>query len=667
MAPRFMYRPGSQFVRVARSVGFAVAVLMLGVLAARLALAQPEATDPAEPPPASTGDKPPEAPPGVAPERPEVVFSYEPALKLDVTDDDEKDQIESAVRSSSLMFTYVAEPLDSVGVLFTRARADRQRIGRALNALGYFGPRVTITVGSAGIDDMATEDAFAANPPAGKIPVGITVVPGALFTFGKITVVTTPGASNEALSLLPENASGLIEGEPARSAEVAAANARLVTRLREEGYALAAVVGRDAVADHQTSKLDVNFRVDPGPKAKFGTVSIKGNETVETDFLAGLVTFQQGEEFDVETLNDYRTELERLSVFNSVAIEEAKSLDPQGGLPITVVLNERKLHVVGVSASYSTLEGAALGGYWMHRNLWGQAEQLRIDATSSRLFSNGVKDYEYGLSAALTKPAFPTTRDDLVLTLAAKRERPDAFERDAVLFDTRIRRRFDKIVRGEVGITIVQAHELDALGERDRSTIQLPVALAYDSRDNILDATKGLRASAGVQPIINLTQGNGIATRFDAAASTYWRLEENGETVLATRVLVGSSIAADITDLPVDLRYFAGGGGSVRGYEFQALSPRNAINQIIGGRSVAEGSVELRSWLWDDIGVAAFVDAGSASSANFPDFEDVGVGVGIGARYRTPVGPIRVDIAVPLDPPEGDSEFGIYVALGQAF
>jgi translocation and assembly module TamA len=236
-----------------------------------------------------------------------------------------------------------------------------------------------------------------------------------------------------------------------------------------------------------------------------------------------------------------------------------------------------------------------------------------------------------------------------------------------VLFDTRIRRRFDKIVRGEVGITIVQAHELDALGERDRSTIQLPVALAYDSRDNILDATKGLRASAGVQPIINLTQGNGIATRFDAAASTYWRLEEDGETVLATRALIGASIAADITDLPVDLRYFAGGGGSVRGYEFQALSPRNAINQIIGGRSVAEGSVELRSWLWDDIGVAAFVDAGSASSANFPDFEDVGVGVGIGARYRTPVGPIRVDVAVPLDPPEGDSEFGIYVALGQAF
>ena len=662
-----MYSPGFLFVRAVRSVGIAVAVLALGGIAAQLAFAQPDTSEPEEQKPATTEDKPPEAPPGLAPERPEIVYTYEPTLKLDGASDEEQEQIESAVRSASLLFNFVEEPLDSASVLFTRARQDRQRIGRALNALGYFGPRVNITIGGAGIDDIAREDAFAANPPSGKIPVEVTAVPGPLFTFGKVTVASVPGASSEPLNLLPQNASGLIEGLPARSSEVAAANARLVTLLREEGYALAAVVGREAVADHQTSKLEINFRVDPGAKAQFGTVSIKGNETVETDFLAGLVTFEPGDEFKAATLDDYKAELERLLVFNSVAIEEAKSLDADGRLPVTVVVNERKLHVVGVSASYSTLEGAALGGYWMHRNLWGQAEQLRIDATSSRLFSNGVKDYEYGLSAALTKPAFPTTRDDLILTLAAKRERPDAFQRDAVLFDTRIRRRFDKIVRGEVGITIIQAHEVDAIGERDRSTIQLPVALAYDSRDNILDPTKGLRASVGVQPIINLTQGNGIASRFDAAASTYWRLEEDGETILATRVLIGSSIAADVTDLPVDLRYFAGGGGSVRGYEYQALSPRNAINQIIGGRSAAEGSVELRSWLWDDIGVAAFVDAGSASSANFPDFEDVGVGVGIGARYRTPVGPIRLDIAVPLDPPPGDSEFGIYVALGQAF
>ena len=465
----------------------------------------------------------------------------------------------------------------------------------------------------------------------------------------------------------PRRRRGLKEGAPARSAEVVAANGRIVNVLREDGYALATVVGREAIADHQTSKLEVTFRVDAGAKAQFGAVTIKGTENVEPDFLKSLVTFEEGDPFKAGTLNDYRAELERLHVFNTVAIEEAKSLDPQGRLPITVTVSERKLHVVGVSASYSTLEGAALGGYWAHRNLWGQAEQLRFDATSSRLFMNGVDDYEYSLSAALTKPAWPTTRDDLILTLAGRRERPDAYSRDAVLFDTRIRRRFDKILRGEIGITLVQSRETDFLGTRDRTAIQIPALLAYDSRDNILDATKGLRATVGTQPIFNLNEGNAFASRFDGMVASYLRLDETGQTILAGRLTVGASVANDLTDLPVDLRYYAGGGGSVRGYEFQALSPRNAINQIIGGRSLAEGSVELRAWLWDDIGVAAFVDAGSASSANFPDFEDVGVGVGIGARYRTPVGPIRLDIAVPLDPPEGDSDFGIYVALGQAF
>jgi translocation and assembly module TamA len=236
-----------------------------------------------------------------------------------------------------------------------------------------------------------------------------------------------------------------------------------------------------------------------------------------------------------------------------------------------------------------------------------------------------------------------------------------------VLFDTRIRRRFDKILKGEIGVTIVQSRETDFLGERDRSTVQIPAVLAYDSRDNILDPTTGLRATIGTQPIFNLIEGNAFAARFDGSVASYIRLDETGQTVLAGRLALGASAAGTLTDLPVDLRYYAGGGGSVRGYEYQALSPRNAINQIIGGRSLAEGAVELRAWLWDDIGIAAFVDAGSASSANFPDFEDVGVGVGVGARYRTPVGPIRLDIAVPLDPPEGDSEFGIYVALGQAF
>lgn len=633
-----MCRDRLWLARAARWIAAAACVTAAGAAATY--------ADDAPPPPATTD---------------QAAYAYAPALSIDGGNE----QLEAAVKSASLLFTFANEPVDSVGVLFTRAKADRQRIVRALNALGHFAPSVQIEVAGGPIDDPAREDALTDQPPAAKIDVKVAVSPGPLFVFAAPTIAPAAGSAAEPLATLPADITGLNPGDPARSALVVAANERIVAHLREEGYPFATVVGREAVADHNTATLEVTFRVAAGPKALFGTVAVKGNEQADAEFVKSLAPFAPGDPYKAAILEDYKDELERLAIFGSVAAEEEKGLDADGRLPITVAVTERPLHAVGISASWSTLEGAAVGGYWLHRNLWGHAEQLRIEAQTARLLSNGADDYEYGLSAALTFPATPTRRDDLILTAAAKRERPDAFDRDAVFSELRIRRRFDKTLRAEAALRFSQSRETDALGTRDRTTVELPLSLAYDTRDNILDPTVGLRASAGLLPIANITRGAGLTARFDAAASTYYALDD--DTVLAGRLAFGVSAASEVTDLPVDLRFFAGGGGSVRGYEYQALSPRDAINQVVGGRSLIEGSVELRSWLWDDIGLAAFVDAGAASDDNVPDFADIGVGIGLGVRYRTPVGPIRLDLALPLDPPAGDAEYGVYVALGQAF
>lgn len=588
-------------------------------------------------------------------------FRYVPVLKLDRGGE----QIEAAIRQSALLFTLAEQPLDSAGILFSRAKSDRVRIARALNALGYFAPKVGITIEGLAIDDPANEDALAAKPPATKFSVEVTVAPGTRFVFGALTVAPAEGSAAEPLGVLGTGATGLAKGAPARSADVGAAEKRIVAALRAKGYPYAAVAGREATADHATATLDIVFRVAPGPLATFGTVAVKGNDAVKSNFIARLAPFAPGEPYAAATLDDYKTELERLAVFSNVAIEEGKELDASGRLPVTAAVTERKQHAVGIQASWSTLEGAAIGGYWLHRNLWGEAEQLRIDATSARLLSNGADDFEYGLTAALTLPAEPSARDDIIVTVGLKRERPDAYERDAAFAELRLRRRFDKTLHGEAAIGFTQSRETDALGTRNRSTLNAPVTFVYDTRDNILDPTKGWRLTAGVDPIFNLAGGSAFAGRFDATASAYRAI--GSDTIVAGRVALGVSAADDVADLPVDLRFYAGGGGSVRGYEYQALSPRNAVNQITGGRSLIEGSVELRSWLWDDIGAAAFVDAGAASDANTPRFDDIGVGVGLGLRYRTGLGPLRLDVALPLDPPAGDAQYGVYVALGQAF
>lgn len=589
-------------------------------------------------------------------------ISYQPVLNIEGGGGAIKEALESASR----LFTYKKEPLDSVAVLFARAKEDRPRLLRAMNALGFFGAQVEITVAGYRIDDIAAEDALSADPPK-SLSVEIKVIAGPQFTFGRIQIAPADGTSGEAIAKLAADTTGLKTGDKALSAPVVAADARIVSALREAGYPFAAIAKRDAIADHATSKLEITFYVASGPQATFGKVSVRGQRDMDPEFIAKLAPFSQGDPFKASKLTQYKSELERLSVFDAVTIEEGKSLDAQGQLSVTVVVHERPAHVVGLSASLSTLEGTTFGGYWAHRNLWGNAEQLRLEARTARLFLNGTSDYEYALTATLTQPAVPENSDDLILQIGGKRERPDAYERDAAFVDARVRRRFDPKLTGEAGITVVEAHEKDFLGERDRLAIILPATLTSDTRDNLLDATRGLRASITLQPIFNLDFGRAVSLRSDVVLSTYFRLNDEGTTVFAARAAVGMSAAGDLTDLPVDMRFFAGGGGSVRGYEYQALSPRDAAGHLIGGLSKIEGSLELRSWVTDEIGLAAFIDAGSASPTNLPNFDDVGVGVGVGARYKTPIGPVRLDVAFPLDRTPGGPDFAIYVALGQAF
>jgi translocation and assembly module TamA len=169
------------------------------------------------------------------------------------------------------------------------------------------------------------------------------------------------------------------------------------------------------------------------------------------------------------------------------------------------------------------------------------------------------------------------------------------------------------------------------------------------------------------RPFVNLDDTGSVTARVLAQSSAYVSLDPEARTVLAGRIAAGMTLGQDVSDLPADLRFFSGGGGSVRGYAYQGLSPRDALGRILGGASVAEAALEVRHWVYEDIGVALFADAGAAFSSDFPDFQDMGTGLGLGIRYRTPVGPLRLDVAIPLDPQASDPDFSLYVGLGQAF
>jgi translocation and assembly module TamA len=460
----------------------------------------------------------------------------------------------------------------------------------------------------------------------------------------------------------------LVTGEPARSADIVAGERAIARQLRETGRPLARVTEREAVVNHRTSTMDLTVVIDPSRPATFGEVTVSGTDQVEPTLVAERVPFKAGDPYTPDKVKRYREKLNELAVFKTVRIIEADQLAADGSLPIRVEVEERPRRYVGAEASYSTTEGAGVGAYWGHRNLFGGAEGLRLDANVSRLGANEYDDLEYRLGITFTKPSVITPKDDLTVTIEAERESPDAYTRVGVGGIASVRREITEHLSLQAGLEVDRSRIDDVFGQNDYTLIGIPLGVTWDNTDSKLDATEGFRASLTVTPFPYAEGSKAGMTIAKGQVSAYQAVDDARRFVVAGRVGFGTALGAEIRDLPANRRFFAGGGGSIRGYTYQSVSPRIDEETIIGGRSLLEGSLELRVKVTDKIGIVPFVDAGAAFDREFPDFnQDIQYAAGIGLRYYTAIGPIRADVAFPLNPREGDPAAAFYISLGQAF
>lgn len=589
-------------------------------------------------------------------------ISYEVTVEIG----GENGDLERRVRDASNLIALEDQPVDSPEGLILRARTDPARIASSLYGEARYGAVVTITAAGRSVMDDAAARAVAQAARTGTVPVVITVDPGPLFRFGSIRVTSASGTPLPVAVNLGEL--GLVTGEPARSGTIIAAERRIVEQLRADGRPLAQGAGRDVVADHRTATLDVAITVDPATRAGFGPVQVSGTQRMRPDAVSRQAGFTEGEIYDPKKLEEYRARLVELGVFGSVRIREGDSLTPDGLLPITVEVDERPLRYVGFSAGYSTTDGAALGAYWGHRNLFGGAEGLRLEAEVSRLAANAWDDLEYKAGATFTKPGVFGPRDDLNASAWALREAPDAYTRVAVTGAASIRRKLTDHLSVQAGVELERSRIDDAFGRSNYLLAGIPLGLIYDSTDSRLDPTEGFRANATVTPFPVATGSQPGMTIARGQISAYQALDASRRFVVAGRLAVGATAFAELDEVPANRRFFAGGGGSVRGYGYKEISPRAADGALLGGRSLLEGSLELRYKLNDRIGIVPFVDAGAAFDRSFPDFsEELRYAAGLGVRYYTAVGPLRADIAVPLNRRKGESRFGVYISLGQSF
>jgi translocation and assembly module TamA len=302
----------------------------------------------------------------------------------------------------------------------------------------------------------------------------------------------------------------------------------------------------------------------------------------------------------------------------------------------------------------------------MHRNLFGRAESLRFDASVSRIGAEDLQGLNYAAATTFRKPGVLTPDTDLTLQLAGKREFVDAYESRSVNIRGGLEHRLSNKLTGSTALSVERTYVEDAFGSNRYTIVSLPSELDYDGRDNKLDPTRGLRGTLNAEPLFELERSTpALVAR--GSLSGYLSLADNDRTVLAGRGALGSIVGGELEDIPANRRFFLGGGGSIRGYEYRSVGPRIG-DEVVGGLSFWEASIEARFRVTETIGIVPFIDAGAAYAESIPDLsEDIRVGAGLGVRYFTGLGPLRFDVAVPLTPRGEDSSVAFYVGLGQAF
>jgi translocation and assembly module TamA len=568
--------------------------------------------------------------------------------------------LEQGAKASSLLIELQDKPPDSFFGLYRRAQEDKLRLEKALRSSGYYDGEVVIKIADRSVDEPAATDV----EPDGKskIPVAIELHPGTLYHLREVRVT---GGDALPAKLQPE----LAPKAPARAADIMAEQDRLLNAVLAQGYPFAAVKLEPAVVDHKDRTLAVNYVVEPGSAATIGELNVKGLERIDADFIDRRLGKFKDQPYAPSEVAKLRDDLRSIGVFESVKVRPAEKLDDDGRLPVDVELVERDRRFIGFGANYSTNDGAGATAYWGHRNLFGEAEQLRFDADVSGIGENDWSEINYGLSADFIKPDFLTQRQDLHSNLALVQEYDrETFDKKAATFLLGLDRRLTDTLSVSFGGE-AEFSEITRDGVSRNFELFGPTgAVKYDTSDDLLNPTKGVRLNLTGSAFPEFIGSSQDVFETRATGTSYLDLSGAGNLVLAGRLSVASVFGGSVDELPADRLLYAGGGGSVRGYEFRSISPEDEDGDPTGGRSLVEGSIELRYRFLDDYGIVPFFDAGTVTEDTYPSFDDkLQYAAGLGLRYYSPIGPIRADVAVPLNPREDDDPVAFYISIGQAF
>lgn len=571
--------------------------------------------------------------------------------------------LDAAIRNASSLMAGQDKPASGVQGLLALARGDYQAINAALYSQGYYGGTIHILIGGREATAIPV-DAALPKPVA----VAISVTPGPLFHFGRLRIDNAaPPTSNPDDKVPSPAAAGFVPGAPALSGAVLAAETNAIAAWRQLGYPNAKSLHRNVVADHRTHLLDAAIVLDSGPHAVIGPVHVTGTTTVDPAFVAYETGLEPGKEYDPDDIARANKRLQKLEMFRSTRIADQGELGPGGTLPIEVAVDELPGHRFGIGADYSTIDGLGLNGYWLARNLFGHAERLRFDAAISNIaFPIDSSQFDYAVGGTFTKPGVFNPDTDLIASLIAARDNLPGYDETRLAGKTGLDYAYSDQLTLKGGVEGDIGNVDDAFGNRNFATAGVYLEATLDTRDSITDPTSGYYLDATAEPYYEFYFGH-PQFRATAEARGYYGFGDAHRFVIAARLKGGAIIGPSLDEIPPDRLFFAGGGGSVRGYGYKSIGVTGPGGQLVGGRYLIDGSLEARWRINESFGAAAFLDGGAVGDATLPSARDIRFGAGVGIRYYTGFGPLRADIAIPLDRRPGDPSYALYLGLGQAF
>jgi translocation and assembly module TamA len=572
--------------------------------------------------------------------------------------------IDGVLKDSSVLNSLRTNAPVGPFALVTRAQGDVGRLQAALQSFGYYDSKVAIQIDGHPLDDPDLPDVLAALPTGSVAKVAVSVTRGPLFHLRRVTVVgSIPAAARAKL--------GVADGDPAVASHVLAGQSNLLLALQSGGYALAKVSTPDVVETPGAQVLDVTYHVDPGPRVDIGAIVVNGLKVTNPGYVNHRLLVHSGQQYDPAAIEAARQDLANTGVFASVNATVPNQLAPDGTLPLTFTVAERPRHAVAFNVAYSTDTGATVGSTFTYRNVFGNAETLTLGAAITQPEQGAeIQAPGYNFNITLTQPDWQRRDQTLTYTAAYLKENLYAYSRKAVIGGIALSRKLTDRWSLSVGLTGVQERVTQEGVTRDYTLAGLPLGLTYDSTgpDGLFNPTHGVKAKLTVTPTDSLAGQSSFFTLIRLTGSTYLNLgSKEGRSVLALRGTVGTAQGASTFQLPPDQRFYAGGSDTVRGYKYQSVGPRFADFRPIGGTSLTAATVEYRQRIGESFGAVAFVDTGEVGTSSAPFTGTLSTGVGVGARYYTGLGPIRLDVAVPVQRRQKDDILEAYIGLGEAF